>query len=298
MTRFRTPGEVAGELRGDEFALYELIWKRTVASQMTDARGTTATRPPRRDPPPTARRPPSSPSRGTVITFRGFLAAYEEGRDDEAAARDDGADEERRLPKLSVGDPLAVVRAEADGHETQPPARYTEASLVKALEERGIGRPSTYASIIGTILDRGYVFKKGQALVPTWLAFAVTHLLEEHFGDLVDYEFTASMEEDLDGIAGGDEGRVAWLTRFYFGDEADRVRRAAQPRRGPRRHRRPGDHVDPASVTASSCASGATARTSSGRPAGVEPATGEAAEGVEGATPRRARSPRTSRPTS
>ena len=216
--RFRTPAQVAGELRGEEFALYELIWKRTVASQMADARGSTAT----------VRLGATLPdgravefsASGTVITFRGFLAAYEEGRDDDATARAQAADEERRLPQLSVGAGLDVLRAEADGHETSPPARYTEATLVKAMEEKGIGRPSTYAATVGTIQDRGYVHNRGSALIPTWLAFAVTRLLEEHFPRLVDYDFTASMEEDLDRIANGDEARVEWLKRFYFGHEA------------------------------------------------------------------------------
>ncbi|MFN0153280.1 MAG: topoisomerase C-terminal repeat-containing protein, partial [Gaiella sp.] len=150
---------------------------------------------------------------GTVITFRGFLAAYEEGRDE---ANGD-PDEERRLPSLEVGASLTAAELEADGHATTPPARYTEATLTKALEDRGIGRPSTYASILGTILDRGYVFKKGTALVPTFLAFAVTRLLEQHFGQLVDYDFTARMEDDLDRIASGDVERHDWLERFYFG---------------------------------------------------------------------------------
>ena len=218
--RFRTPAMVAGELRGDEFALYELIWKRTVASQMADARGSTATVKLSVDTAVEGAQQVEFSASGTVITFKGFLAAYEEGRDDEAQARADAAAEERRLPRLSTGVTLEVVRAEAEGHETAPPARYTEATLVKAMEEKGIGRPSTYASTIGTIQDRGYVFTKGQALVPTWLAFAVTRLLEEHFTELVDYEFTASMEEDLDRIANGELGRVEWLQRFYFGDEA------------------------------------------------------------------------------
>ena len=157
---------------------------------------------------------------GTVITFRGFLAAYEEGRDDDATARAQVADEERRLPKLSVGVPLDVLRTQAGGHETSPPARYTEATLVKAMEEKGIGRPSTYAATVGTIQDRGYVNSRGTALIPTWLAFAVTRLLEEHFSKLVDYDFTASMEEDLDRIANGEEQRIDWLKRFYFGEES------------------------------------------------------------------------------
>ena len=154
---------------------------------------------------------------GTVITFRGFMLAYEEGRD-EAVAADE---EERRLPPLAEGDALAASRLEPESHSTTPPPRYTEATLVRALEERGIGRPSTYASILGTILDRGYVRKVGQALVPTFLAFAVTNLLEQHFGRLVDYEFTALMEDDLDRIASGDEERTAWLQRFYFGGDSD-----------------------------------------------------------------------------
>jgi DNA topoisomerase I len=153
---------------------------------------------------------------GTVITFRGFLAAYEEGRDDDRAAQED--DEERRLPNLAEGDSVELRALEPQGHETSPPARYTEATLVRTLEELGIGRPSTYASILGTILDRGYVFKRGTALVPAFLAFSVVGLLEKHFGRLVDYDFTASMEDDLDRIAAGDEQRVEWLGRFYFGD--------------------------------------------------------------------------------
>ena len=153
---------------------------------------------------------------GTVITFRGFLAAYEEGRDDEPAD-----DEERRLPQLAKGDDVKALGLEPQGHETLPPARYTEPTLVKALEDRGIGRPSTYASILGTILDRGYVLKKGTALVPTFLAFAVTQLLEQHYGRLVDYDFTASMEDDLDRIAAGEEQRVDWLTRFYKGTNGE-----------------------------------------------------------------------------
>jgi DNA topoisomerase-1 len=216
--RFRTPAQVAGELRGEEFALYELIWKRTVASQMADARGSTATV--RLGATLLDGRAVEFSASGTVITFRGFLAAYEEGRDDDATARALAADEERRLPKLSVGAGLDVLRAEADGHETSPPARYTEATLVKAMEEKGIGRPSTYAATVGTIQDRGYVHNRGSALIPTWLAFAVTRLLEQHFPRLVDYDFTASMEEDLDRIANGDEARVEWLKRFYFGREA------------------------------------------------------------------------------
>ncbi len=215
---FRTPAQVAGELRGEDFALYELIWKRTVASQMTDARGSTATV---RLAVPVASSGVAEQvefsASGTVITFRGFLAAYEEGRDAGDAA--DASETEHRLPQLSEGAGVDVERAEAGGHETSPPARYTEASLIKAMEELGIGRPSTYTATVGTIQDRGYVQNRGSALVPTWLAFAVTRLLEEHFPSLVDYDFTASMEEGLDSIASGDLGRVDWLRKFYFGAE-------------------------------------------------------------------------------
>jgi len=226
---FRTPAEVAGELRGDEFRLYELIWKRTVASQMADARGSTASirlvveptavtagGADRGSGNPAAAREAEFAASGTVITFRGFLAAYEEGRDEQRDA--EAAEGERRLPALTVGEVLRMLELGVDGHETQPPPRYTEASLIKALEEREIGRPSTYSATITLIQDRGYVTTKGSALVPTWLAFAVTRLLEEHFGRLVDYDFTAAMEEDLDRIARGQEERVAWLSRFYFGD--------------------------------------------------------------------------------
>jgi DNA topoisomerase-1 len=213
---FRTPGEVASELHGDDFALYDLIWKRTVASQMADARGTTATI--RLGAQTADGRDAAFSVSGTVITFRGFLAAYEESVDeDPAAAKDDKA---RRLPPLRVGDAVTCQRIEAQPHATNPPARYTEASLVKALEERGIGRPSTYASILGTIVDRGYVTKRGSALVPSFLAFSVVRLLEEHFTSLVDYDFTARLEEVLDAVAGGQRGRVDVLDDFYRGDEA------------------------------------------------------------------------------
>ena len=264
---FRTPAQVAGSLTGSQFRLYELIWKRTVASQMADAVGSTATvhvevpltgagagtgrsaGAQRADARGAATRGAAAPATardaatpdadadrafstadftasGTVITFRGFLAAYEEGRDaeryeSESGGREQGRDGgDARLPAMSAGEELAALGAEAAGHETTPPPRYTEASLVKALEEREIGRPSTYASIMSTIADRGYVDHRGQALVPTWLAFAVTRLLEENFAELVDYDFTAAMEADLDRIAAGREDRVAWLTRFYFGNRA------------------------------------------------------------------------------
>ena len=208
---FRTPADVARELSRDEHALYDLVWKRTIASQMDDARGQTVSL--RFGATSTGGEDAEFSASGTVITFRGFLAAYEEGRDEETANGDD----ERRLPPLEVGQELEATELEPEGHATNPPARYTEASLVKALEDRGIGRPSTYASIMGTILDRGYVFKKGTALVPTFLAFSVTGLLEQHFGRLVDYGFTARMEDDLDRIAAGEEKRVDWLSRFYRG---------------------------------------------------------------------------------
>jgi len=209
---FRTPGELAGEVTGDELRLYELIWQRTVASQMADARGTSASiRLGARTADGTDAEFAAS---GKVITFPGFLRAYVEGSDDPDAELEST---ERRLPRVAVGDGLAVTSLDPQGHTTSPPARYTEASLVKQLEELGIGRPSTYASIISTIQDRGYVWKKGSALVPTWTAFAVIGLLEQHFGRLVDYSFTASMEDDLDVIAGGQGNSVEWLTRFYFG---------------------------------------------------------------------------------
>jgi len=212
---FRMPADVQRELSRDEHALYELVWKRTVASQMEDARGQTASL--RLGATASDGRDAEFGASGTVITFRGFLAAYEEGRDDESLNGND----ERRLPPLKVGERVEPSSLEPDGHSTSPPARYTEASLVKALEDRGIGRPSTYASIMGTILDRGYVFKKGTALVPTFLAFSVTKLLEKHFGRLVDYDFTALLEDDLDRIAEGDENRVDWLSRFYRGTEGE-----------------------------------------------------------------------------
>ena len=211
---FRSPDDVAREISRDELALYDLIWKRTLASQMEDARGQTVSL--RLGATSSAGEDVEFSASGTVITFRGFLAAYEPGRDEPS---DD--DEERRLPQLAVGDEVTAVSIEPEGHSTAPPPRYTEPTLVKALEDRGIGRPSTYAAILATIVDRGYVFKKGTALVPTFLAFAVVNLLERHFRQLVDYDFTARMEGDLDRIAAGAEERVDWLTRFYFGGEDD-----------------------------------------------------------------------------
>ena len=155
---------------------------------------------------------------GTVYTFKGFLEAYEEGRDEKRNDRD--TDENQSLPVVAVGDELRMSESEAKGHRTTPKPRYTEASLVKALEEHGIGRPSTFASIIGTVIDRGYATKRGQALVPTWLAFSVVRLLEEHFADLIDYDFTAALEDDLDAIARGEQKRVEWLRSFYYGSDS------------------------------------------------------------------------------
>lgn len=209
--RFRTPAETG--LTGDQFKLYELIWKRTVASQMKDAVGNSVTV--KIAGTSADGRDAEFSASGKTITFHGFLKAYVEGADDPNAELDD---RERRLPQVGEGDPLSAEEITVDGHSTKPPARYTEASLVKELEEREIGRPSTYASIIGTILDRGYVFKKGTALVPSFLSFAVVNLLEKHFGRLVDYDFTAKMEDDLDRIARGEARAVPWLRRFYFGE--------------------------------------------------------------------------------
>ncbi len=225
---FATPDAVRRELDGDEFRLYELIWQRTVASQMADARGTTLSL-------RIAGAAAGSEgdqqvvfsATGRTITFAGFLKAYVETVDELAGGEADDA--ERRLPQLTEGQRLAALELTPDGHATNPPARYTEASLVKALEELGIGRPSTYSSIIKTIQDRGYVHKKGSALVPSWVAFAVTGLLEQHFGRLVDYDFTAAMEDELDAIASGNEQRTNWLNNFYFGGDhgvADSVARS------------------------------------------------------------------------
>ncbi|MDO7881041.1 type I DNA topoisomerase [Antiquaquibacter soli] len=210
---FRTPSELQSVLRGNDWKLYDLIWKRTVASQMADAKGSTAS--------VTITgtteegRVAEFVATGTVITFRGFMQAYEESQDEE---RNEPAEPtEAKLPPLTVGQSLTALEVEAKGHETSPPPRYTEASLVKQLEELGIGRPSTYASIISTIIDRGYVTPRGQALVPNWIAFSVVRLLEQYFADLVEYGFTAEMEDDLDRIADGEADRVDWLTGFYFG---------------------------------------------------------------------------------
>ncbi|WP_270256754.1 type I DNA topoisomerase [Kocuria marina] len=224
---FRTPSQVRSQLSVDEFKLYELIWKRTVASQMEDAKGSTATV--RLGATATSAAGEHSgadaefSASGTVITFRGFLAAYEEGRDvnpdlAQESSKQSEKSEDKRLPMMAEGDALDASEVTADGHTTTPPARYTEASLVKTLDELGIGRPSTYAATISTIMDRGYVQVRGSALIPSWLAFSVVRLLEEHFSDYVDYDFTAELEEDLDRIARGEAERVKWLEGFYFGD--------------------------------------------------------------------------------
>ncbi|MBC7403331.1 MAG: type I DNA topoisomerase [Microbacteriaceae bacterium] len=216
---FRTPSQLEGTLRGNDWKLYDLIWKRTVASQMADAKGMTASVVITAGPVQGTTMAEFAAS-GTVITFRGFLQAYEESRDEE---RNDAAEPaEAKLPPLTVGQKLTVTEVEAKGHETSAPPRYTEASLVKTLEELGIGRPSTYASIISTIIDRGYVTPRGTALVPNWIAFSVVRLLEDFFSDLVEYDFTAAMEDDLDRIADGKEDRVDWLNSFYFGSEKHR----------------------------------------------------------------------------
>ncbi|MFR9804895.1 type I DNA topoisomerase [Pseudonocardia sp. RS010] len=213
---FRTPGEIAREVDGDDFRLYELIWQRTVASQMADARGTTVS----------IRITGSAAtgeevvfaSSGRTITFPGFLRAYVETVEEGTGGQADDA--ESRLPNLTEGQALVATELNPEGHTTNPPARFTEPSLIKQLEELGIGRPSTYVSIIKTIQDRGYVWKKGSALVPSWVAFSVVGLLEHHFGRLVDYDFTAAMEDELDAISSGNLTRNAWLNGFYFGDGA------------------------------------------------------------------------------
>ncbi len=217
---FRTPEQVGRQLSGDELRLYEMIWMRTVASQMNDATGTSAQLRLVADVPSgaAAGQEAEFSASGRVISFKGFLEVYEEGRDDDEP--DTESAEERVLPALAEGDRVQGSAFEPGSHTTQPPARYTEASLVKAMEELGVGRPSTYASVIATILDRGYVWKKGTALVPSFTAFAVVGLLERYFTNLVDYGFTASMEDDLDDIAAGTEESLPWLTRFYFGSNA------------------------------------------------------------------------------
>ena len=209
---WRSPDQLRSELRGDQLRLYDLIWQRTLASQMPDARGNTVTA--RIGATTSDGVPTEWTASGRTITFPGWQAVYGHVGDDAAEAGDENA----KLPTLEEGQSLPSPLVDATGHTTQPPARYTEATLVKMLEEKGIGRPSTYASIMNTIQDRGYVWKKGQALVPTTDAFAVVSLLEQHFSHLVDYEFTARMEDDLDEIAGGRQQRVPWLHKFWFGN--------------------------------------------------------------------------------
>jgi DNA topoisomerase-1 len=220
-TPYRSPAGLGSELNSQELALYRLIWQRTLASQMADATGVTVS----------VRLAANAADRatgeltdcefaasGTTITFPGYRAVYVASKEETG---DDEAENEALLPALTEGDEVPIASIEPNGHATSPPARYTEASLVKRLEELGIGRPSTWASIIQTIQDRGYVWKKGQALVPTWTAFAVIRLLEEHFDALVDYDFTASIDHDLDEIANGRRAKEKWLKRFYFGDTDD-----------------------------------------------------------------------------
>ena len=220
---FQTPEQVATAVGPDEARLYDLIWKRTIASQMADAVGFTVSA--RLGAETGDGRKAVFNTSGRTITFPGFLRAYVQGSDDPETELDD---KEKILPPLAQGDTLGVQRLEPTGHETRPPARYTEASLVQRLEELGVGRPSTYASIMTTIQDRGYVWKKGTALVPTFTAFGVVALLEKHFPQLVDYSFTASMEDDLDRIAAGEEESVPWLTHFYFGDDGLKHKVAAR----------------------------------------------------------------------
>ena len=221
-TPLRSPDSLAGELNGQELNLYRLIWQRTLASQMADAAGTTVSvRLGAAAAEPGAAKPTDCEfaASGTTITFPGYRQVYVESTDDDSAAGD--AEKEALLPQLTVGQSVPVEHFTPNGHATVPPARYTEASLVKRLEELGIGRPSTWASIIQTVQDRGYVWKKGQALVPTWTAFAVVGLMEQHFDELVDYAFTARIEEDLDSIARAERQKQDWLHDFYFGDEEE-----------------------------------------------------------------------------
>ncbi len=212
---FRKPSSVSSTLTRDELRVYDLIWKRTIASQMSDAKYDTTTVILETD---ADGKTATFTASGTVFTFKGFLEAYEEGKDEKRGDADRADDQS--LPALAVGDELALRDIEPKGHATNPKPRYTEASLVKALEEKGIGRPSTFASIIDVIINRGYVTKRGQALVPSWLAFSIVRLLEENFADLVDYDFTAGLEDDLDAIARGEQKRVQWLSDFYFGSDS------------------------------------------------------------------------------
>ncbi|WP_159573159.1 type I DNA topoisomerase [Curtobacterium sp. 18060] len=226
---FRTPQELQGTLTGVDWRLYDLIWKRTVASQMADAKGSTAsivlgiasTESVEGITSTANGTDAEFTASGTVITFRGFLSAYEEGRDEDRHESSERAGQDVALPDVKQGEHLEVHDVLAKGHDTTPPPRFTEASLIKTLEELGIGRPSTYPTISPTIIDRGYVSLRGTQLVPNWIAFSVVRLLEEYFGELVEYDFTAEMEEDLDRIARGDADRVDWLKGFYFGGGDD-----------------------------------------------------------------------------
>ncbi|MEM9658611.1 MAG: type I DNA topoisomerase, partial [Planctomycetota bacterium] len=239
---FELPDAMRATLNRDEFRLFELIWKRTVASQMADARG-------RRISITIEGEGCVFQVSGKTIDFPGYLRAYVEGSDDPNAEL---ADQERILPDVAVGDALRCIKLEAKEHRTQPPGRFSEASLTKALEERGIGRPSTYASIIDTILARNYVFKKGGALVPTWVAFSVVTLLEDHLSRLVDFQFTAKMEDDLDAISRGEREHVAYLDDFYFGDGSPGLKKQLENKI---------DEIDPASI----------GRILIGQPEGAEP---------------------------
>ncbi|MDF7640212.1 type I DNA topoisomerase [Bifidobacterium sp. ESL0784] len=231
-SKFHDPAELATKVPPDQLKLYTLIWQRTLASQMADATGFTATV--RLSAPAGERGEAIFQASGTVIEFPGFLKASgwphrssgsassaAKTKDTKASAKSGKSEENEALPPMKTGEVLNATSVTADGHETQPPARYTEASLVKTLEAKEIGRPSTYASIISTIIDRGYVYERGRALIPSWLAFAVTKLLETNFPKYVDYQFTADMENGLDKIAQGEETSKEWLTRFYFGDGKD-----------------------------------------------------------------------------
>jgi len=213
-TPLRAPEALGAELNGQELSLYRMIWQRTLATQMADAVGTTVSVRLGAVAAADGNADCEFAASGTTITFPGYRQVYVE-------SSDEGADDEREalLPKLAVGDTVPVAELTPNGHATTPPARYTEASLVKRLDELEIGRPSTWASIIQTVQDRGYVWKKGQALVPTWTAFAVVGLMEQHFEDLVDYKFTARIDEDLDAIARNELSKQDWLQHFYFGDD-------------------------------------------------------------------------------
>ncbi|MCA9235806.1 MAG: type I DNA topoisomerase, partial [Planctomycetales bacterium] len=226
---FEKPEAMRSSLNTDEFRIFELIWKRTIASQMADARG-------RRIAITIEGEGCTFQVSGKTIDFPGYLRAYVEGSDDPDAEL---ADQEKILPSVTQGETLKCLDLDAKEHQTQPPARFSEAALTKALEERGIGRPSTYASIIDTIQARNYVFKKGNALVPTWVAFSVVQLLEEHLARLVDYEFTAKMEDDLDAISRGEQEQVRYLEQFYHGNGAPGLKKQLENKL---------DEIDPAKI--------------------------------------------------